>query len=319
MQGATLKGFRVLYNKNNIITSLKRAFGLQNSKTKRKTRLGDLLVRSNIISKDQLLQALALQKQSGNALGHILCDLGFLSKTQLYGVLGRQSVLRFSAAALGTILALGAIVTPIKNVRAETFRNSETNVQRASLFRVPDIDVKRDQSKLFGYNERQSSNLAAFTKWNDAVQKMQASYQYVQNQSWQRDIQRYAHLPLQERIARVNDYVNGFRYIEDQYNYGVSDYWATPSEFFRNRAGDCEDFALAKYEALSMLGIPKDQMRLAIVHDKIRDIPHAVLIVYLDEGSLVLDNQIKVAMDSSKINRYKPIYSINETAWWRHS
>lgn len=148
---------------------------------------------------------------------------------------------------------------------------------------------------------------------------MQVSYHYGQKESWQRDIQRYAHLPVGERIRRVNDYVNAVRYVEDQYNYGMSDYWASPSEFFRNRAGDCEDFALAKYKALALLGIPRDQMRLAIVQDKIRNIPHAVLIVYTDEGSLVLDNQIKVAMDSNKIDRYKPIYSINETAWWRHS
>lgn len=306
-------------NKNNIFTSIKRAFGLTNLKTKRKTRLGDLLVRSNVISKNQLLKALHLQKQTGETLGHILCNQGYLSKTQLFSVLSRQRALRFTATALGAVLALGAAVTPVKNVRAETFRNSDANVQKASLFRVPDLNPRRDTARLFGSQERQSTNLAAFTKWNEAVEKMQVSYHYGQKESWQRDIQRYAHLPVGERIRRVNDYVNAVRYVEDQYNYGMSDYWASPSEFFRNRAGDCEDFALAKYKALALLGIPRDQMRLAIVQDKIRNIPHAVLIVYTDEGSLVLDNQIKVAMDSNKIDRYKPIYSINETAWWRHS
>jgi predicted transglutaminase-like cysteine proteinase len=59
-------------------------------------------------------------------------------------------------------------------------------------------------------------------------------------------------------------------------------------------------------------------MRLAIVHDKIKNIPHAILIVYTDNGPMVLDNQIKTTKQASRVTRYKPIYSINSSGWWRH-
>lgn len=55
-----------------------------------KLRLGDLLVKKNIISEDTLMQALAAQKQSGRKLGATLIELGAVSEKQLLSFLSQH-------------------------------------------------------------------------------------------------------------------------------------------------------------------------------------------------------------------------------------
>ena len=105
----------------------------------------------------------------------------------------------------------------------------------------------------------------------------------------------------------------------DNRNWGKSDYWETPVEFM-TRGGDCEDFAIAKYISLRELGVSEDRMRLAIVQDTQKNIPHAVLALYTDDGGVViLDQQIKTVFDAGHQGRYRPIFSINRSAWWLYS
>lgn len=66
------------------------------------------------------------------------------------------------------------------------------------------------------------------------------------------------------------------------------------------------------------LGFTTDQMRIAIVQDKVKNVPHAILIVYTDGNAYVLDNQDKRVRNSDEINRYKPIFSLNSNSWWLH-
>lgn len=55
-----------------------------------KMRLGDLLVHENIISSEQLDNALAAQRTSGRKLGDTLIDLGFIGEPQLLRFLAQQ-------------------------------------------------------------------------------------------------------------------------------------------------------------------------------------------------------------------------------------
>ncbi|RJG49975.1 GspE/PulE family protein [Motilimonas pumila] len=57
---------------------------------KLKKRLGDLLVEDNIISEEQLMQALSEQRNTGRKLGATLQALGFLSEQQMLSFLSRQ-------------------------------------------------------------------------------------------------------------------------------------------------------------------------------------------------------------------------------------
>jgi len=53
-------------------------------------RLGDLLVREKLISREQLEKALQEQKQSGTRVGYNLVKLGFIQETELTKILARQ-------------------------------------------------------------------------------------------------------------------------------------------------------------------------------------------------------------------------------------
>ena len=62
----------------------------------------------------------------------------------------------------------------------------------------------------------------------------------------------------------------------------------------------------------------KEDMRIVVLQDLNLKVAHAVLVVYIDGKALVLDNQITKVVESKRIKHYKPIFSINEGAWWLH-
>jgi predicted transglutaminase-like cysteine proteinase len=51
----------------------------------------------------------------------------------------------------------------------------------------------------------------------------------------------------------------------------------------------------------------------------VKNIPHAVLVVYTEDGTFILDNQNEDMLDGERAGRYRPIFSINRQAWWLHS
>ena len=53
-------------------------------------RLGDMLVEANVITGDQLMEALAKQKESGKRLGEILVDLRFTDETEIVEAMAQQ-------------------------------------------------------------------------------------------------------------------------------------------------------------------------------------------------------------------------------------
>jgi MSHA biogenesis protein MshE len=57
---------------------------------RKKVRLGDLLVEQNLITEEQLQQALAAQKKSGHKLGKVLIDQGYVKEEQVLELLSSQ-------------------------------------------------------------------------------------------------------------------------------------------------------------------------------------------------------------------------------------
>ena len=72
-------------------------------------------------------------------------------------------------------------------------------------------------------------------------------------------------LPESHRAGHVNLVVNGLRYVDDMQTSGVEDHWDTPLEFLERGAGDCEDFAIAKYFLLLESGVAPELVKLAFV------------------------------------------------------
>jgi predicted transglutaminase-like cysteine proteinase len=132
---------------------------------------------------------------------------------------------------------------------------------------------------------------------------------------WQRFLQNISDKPVPQQIERVNQYVNQTPYQADSVTFGLTDYWAPPSEFFGN-AGDCEDYAIAKYVSLRMLGVPVSSMKLVVLQDTRRDLAHAVLAVRIDGTTLVLDNITDRLATPDELPHYAPYYAINEEQQW---
>jgi predicted transglutaminase-like cysteine proteinase len=116
------------------------------------------------------------------------------------------------------------------------------------------------------------------------------------------------------QVQAVNDFFNQLPYESDEALFGVEDLWQSPLSFV-NGAGDCEDYAIAKYAALRLLGFPEDSLRLIVLMDEGRGVPHAVLEVRAYGRRWLLDNlnsRADVAMDK----HYRPLYALNEEDHW---
>ena len=107
--------------------------------------------------------------------------------------------------------------------------------------------------------------------------------------------------PVQEKLAIVNTYVNSLPWISDSDLWNSDDYWATPFETIISYGGDCEDFAIAKYGLLRLLGIPES--KLGFVYVLTPDKRRHIVLVYTDSpgtDSRVLDNQYPDVLPSVK-------------------
>jgi predicted transglutaminase-like cysteine proteinase len=119
-----------------------------------------------------------------------------------------------------------------------------------------------------------------------------------------------AGLSERDLLNLVNRKVNSaMRYREDSATWGRGDYWATPSEMAVKGAGDCEDFAIAKYWLLRSLGVADSQLQMVVLQDTRRRLFHAVLVVHTASGAYVLDNVSNRLQPDTAYAQYHPIMS----------
>lgn len=291
------------------------------AQTFRRKKLGELLVHSGYISPFELKDALHTQKETNRPLGQIILETTLITRRQLYTLLAWQSTTRMTAAVLVCFLSLSGMS---KKARAGQIEDLPQQVSLAlnSSTDAQNLTQISAYPALFGANEKFSPNLKAFTKWTSMFERFNDSMNSQSSRKIIEDLKHEIASFKSDSVAQmakdVNDMMNKKKYIIDNKNWGKSDYWATPIEFM-TRGGDCEDFAIAKYTALRALGVPESRLRIAIVHDQKKNIPHAILIVYSEKGALILDNQIDDAREANRIHHYKPIFSINRDGWWLHT
>ncbi len=186
------------------------------------------------------------------------------------------------------------------------------------------------QPSYFGTRELRSADLAAFKQWNGAMErfskeraeKLEGSceekrfnacnyFKLVQFLNGIKNKDRHA------QLVEINGLINKAKYVTDDSNWNQKDYWNSPGEFMA-KFGDCEDFAIAKFMALNMVGFPPDSLRVVAVKDLNLKVGHAILVAMLDGKTYVLDNQIPQVIEAVKIRHYDPVFSINQKFWWRH-
>ena len=140
--------------------------------------------------------------------------------------------------------------------------------------------------------------------------------------AWRKLIEESRELSDGDKLTKVNTFFNRrIVYQEDSVVWQQADYWATPLEFMGRGTGDCEDFAIAKYVTLQMLGVGNDRLRLIYVRAKsgaTSSIAHMVLGFYPQptEEPLILDNLISSVRPASSRSDLSPVFSFNSDGLW---
>lgn len=114
------------------------------------------------------------------------------------------------------------------------------------------------------------------------------------------------------RVGEVNRAVNlAIRPVSDLAQFHVPDVWTTPLMTFASGAGDCEDYAIAKYVALRESGMDADDLRLVIVHDRTVHEDHAVAAARVDGRWLILDNRHMMLLPDTQISNVTPLLALD--------
>ena len=180
----------------------------------------------------------------------------------------------------------------------------------------------RKYPKIFGSIELFSKKTQRFPKWLGMVDRFQDGNKLCESSTcttkgWKEFIAELQGKDVKTQLKEVNRAFNSKRYILDMNNWGEEDYWATPYQFLKKN-GDCEDYAIAKYMSLKALGVPIEDMRVVALQDLNLNLGHAVLVVYLGDEPMLLDNQIASVVPANTVRHYEPVFSINEMGWWLH-
>jgi predicted transglutaminase-like cysteine proteinase len=116
------------------------------------------------------------------------------------------------------------------------------------------------------------------------------------------------------RLGEINRAINlAIRPMSDLAQYGEIDVWSSPLVTFAHGAGDCEDYAIAKFVALRLAGIAPGDLRIVIMRDTIRGEDHAVAAARLDGRWLTLDNRRMAMIEDAQVRNYRPTFVIDQT------
>jgi len=114
------------------------------------------------------------------------------------------------------------------------------------------------------------------------------------------------------KLGEINRAINlAIRAVSDEVQYGETDVWASPLASFIRSAGDCEDYAIAKYAALRLAGIAPGDLRILIMRDTLRGEDHAVTAARLEGRWLTLDNRRMAMIEDADIRNYRPTFAMD--------
>jgi predicted transglutaminase-like cysteine proteinase len=127
----------------------------------------------------------------------------------------------------------------------------------------------------------------------------------------------------QDKLERVNRFFNQrIRWVEDRDLWQQEDYWASLLETLAKGAGDCEDFAIAKYVSLLLAGVPEARLRLTYVRlqrpGRTEPEAHMILAYYAEPAAepLILDNLDGEIKPASRRPDLAPVYAFNASQLW---
>jgi predicted transglutaminase-like cysteine proteinase len=113
------------------------------------------------------------------------------------------------------------------------------------------------------------------------------------------------------RLGEINRAINlAIRPISDVAQHGEIDVWTPPLATLARGAGDCEDYAIAKFVALRRAGLAPDDLRIVVLHDTIHGEDHAVAAARLEGRWLMLDNRRMAMVEDANVRNFHPTFAI---------
>jgi predicted transglutaminase-like cysteine proteinase len=121
------------------------------------------------------------------------------------------------------------------------------------------------------------------------------------------------------RFGEINRAVNlAIRAVSDMTQHGQADVWSSPLATFASRAGDCEDYAIAKFAALRMAGISPEDLRIVVLRDLVHGEDHATVLARLDGHWLMLDNRRMAMIEDADVRNHRPLFVIGDDGVMRY-
>jgi predicted transglutaminase-like cysteine proteinase len=142
---------------------------------------------------------------------------------------------------------------------------------------------------------------------------------------WQALVDEARTLQEDQQLRLVNEFFNlNIAFVDDVDAWGVADYWATPLETLGRGIGDCEDYSIAKYVTLGLLGVPLERLRITYVRAETGAAgaasaqAHMVLAYYPqpDAEPLILDNLVARVLPASARLDLQPVFGFNSEGLW---
>jgi predicted transglutaminase-like cysteine proteinase len=124
---------------------------------------------------------------------------------------------------------------------------------------------------------------------------------------------------LQQMSYVQSRVTTNIRWVSDATEWGKHDYWATASETLARGAGDMEDRAIVKLQALKALGFNPSDLYLTLARDRVGG-PIAVLMTRLNGRFFVLDDTggTPFPVDQRKFE-FQPVMSFGWAGTWVHA
>jgi predicted transglutaminase-like cysteine proteinase len=121
------------------------------------------------------------------------------------------------------------------------------------------------------------------------------------------------------RFGEINRAINlAIKATSDMAQYGQIDVWSPPLDTFATGAGDCEDYAIAKFAALRLAGVSAADIRIVVLRDQTRGEDHAAVMARLDGHWLMLDNRRMAMIEDADVRNHQPLFVIDDSGVMRY-
>lgn len=190
-------------------------------------------------------------------------------------------------------------------------------------------------SRMAGVYEFPRDNLEVLTQWNDVLKREQESITAAEgclNPSggcfrveailYSSMIHSLRPLPPMQKLIKINQFINTLIIAGDAAEHPQTERitatpWQTSFEFLRTpRIPD--NAAIVKYFALRASGFSKDDLRISVARDVLRNTRHMVLTALIDGNVYTLDTRSNSVMSQADVTHYIFYYSFNETTRWAY-